>query len=410
MMETTKAGSLTSFYFYSSLALIAILSLYPINSYATRSSTFRHRADRYCAEFTATNHLPATQCVSISRNGGVCPSGFNAVQSFGGPVRGWQSCVATNNAAQARCAKYLEGNPELQCRVVSSRVRCEPGFKHDKSYGSDQTCIPGYQHSAELYCADYTHLHPGEQCRVIHRGRLCPEGFIHGHKYGRIGRGYKACIPGSKGTLVKQGIKKAGNAMLKVTPPIVPPFVPTMDPGSLVSYYKTYFLRVSKHSNGTIRLPASLIERYQREFKNNLRDVRVSESSAVSGSNAMTDCNTIYFPAGSGMKETVAAMTFGPLPPASLALGPELPPPDRGPGIWFFHELTHTEQCKEVGGRNNYAIKWFSHLSASLIKSIVKGENLNAENIHDNFPMEVQADVKGKRLMKIYRHEHPEHP
>lgn len=389
--------------FYSYLILCIILSLSSTNSYATKSSTFHHRADRFCAEFIATNHLPANQCVATSRNNSKCPSGFSVVKTFGGPVRGWKACVATGNAARARCSNYLEKNPELECRVISSTALCGPGFKHDSTYGPDQTCIPGYQHRAELYCSDYTRLHPGEPCRVLHRGRICPKGFVAGHKYGRIAKGYKACIPGSKGALVKQGIKKAGNAVLKVTPPVVPPFVPTVDPGSLVSYYKAYFKRVDNHANDKMRLPNWLIERYQREFKNNLRNVRIAESSAVHGSNAMTDCRTVYFPAGSNMKQEI---TEGNL--ARAIVDPSDHRNDRRDhSQWLFHELTHTEQCKDVGGRNNYAMKWFSHLSASLIKAIAKGQKLNEKNIHDNFPMERQADTKGNRLMAIYRRDHP---
>ena len=390
LCSSNKKGGVTRFGMAVTLGML--LSLLSLNAQATRSSTYHHRADRWCAEQISGRHISAGLCVSVRRRQH-CPRGFNSVRTFGGRVRGWQACIKTDQAAQARCAAIKGKHPELQCLVVAKTRQCPSGYHKDRVYAIQKTCTPGNHESARLACADFTRLHPGKPCRVVHRGRVCPRGFVGSKRYGGIARGYKSCIPGSKMGKVKQGLKKAGNKVLQVAPPLVPPFVPAPDPRTMVSGYKAYFLRVSRHANGKIPLPVEIIDRYQREYSNNLRNVRVSESSAVHGDNAMTDCRTIYFPAGSGMKNEVKNHTFSTLKHAN----------------WFFHELTHTEQCKKVGGRNNYAMKWFSHLAAGVIKAIVKGDRVNEKHIHDRMPMEAQANRKGSRIGAIYWRERP-HP
>jgi len=248
------------------------------------------------------------------------------------------------------------------------------------------TVVPGnanankYQRRANAWCADYTHLHPGKQCRVVHRGRLCPRGFMRGHKFGRIGRGYKSCIPGKKGTIVKQGIKKGINAVANLTP------------GLLLTGYRSYFKRIDRHAHGHTHLSRRFIEHYQRYYRNALRSVVISESSKVPSNTAMTDCHHIYFPSGSGMLNKIST-------------GRVMDTNGRSADTkrWLLHELTHTEQCSHAGGRNNYALKWWGTTGVGTIKTIIKGnyhKNI-ANQIHARNPMEGAAERKAQRLRSI---------
>lgn len=237
-----------------------------------------------------------------------------------------------------------------------------------------------YHRNANAWCADYIRLHPGKQCRVVHRGKLCPKGFKRAHKFGRIGRGYKSCIPGKKGTIIKQGIKKGINAVANISP------------GLLLTGYRKYFNRIEFNSRGRTRLSRAFIEHYQRYFKNNLRKVVISESSRVPSNTAMTDCHHIYFPTGSGMYNKINSglvMTTDGLTDDTKR--------------WLLHELTHTQQCSHAGGRSNYALRWFGQSGGGLIRTLIKGnyrKNI-AKQIHDKNPMEKKAEKKAQRLKRL---------
>ena len=234
-----------------------------------------------------------------------------------------------------------------------------------------------YQNNANAWCANYSHLHPGIKCRVVHRGKLCPKGYMRAHKFGRIARGYKACIPGKKGTVIKQGIKKGINKIANLTP------------GLLLNGYRFYFKRIQRHAHGNTHLSRRFIEHYQRYYKNNLKNVVISESSEVPTNTAMTDCHHIYFPLHSSMLYIIQK---------GKVLNTSGSKADTK--RWLLHELTHTEQCTKAGGRNNYALKWWGTTSVGTIKTILKGnyhKNI-ANQIHAKNPMEGAAERKAQKL------------
>lgn len=234
-----------------------------------------------------------------------------------------------------------------------------------------------YHNRANAWCADYTRQHPGQQCRVVHRGKLCPKGFMRSHRFGHIARGYKSCIPGKKGTIIKQGMKKAVNAAANLTP------------GLLLTSYRSYFKRIDRHAHGSTHLSSKFIEHYQRYYKNDLKKVVISESSEVPTNTAMTDCHHIYFPVGSGMRNKISTYMV-------MATDGAHDDTKR----WLLHELTHTEQCSHAGGRNNYALRWFGQTGGGLIRTLASGNyHMNIANqIHDKNPMEKAAEAKAQRL------------
>ncbi len=64
------------------------------------------------------------------------------------------------------------------------------------------------------------------------------------------------------------------------------------------------------------------------------------------------------------------------------------------------HELRHTEQCNEMGGRDFYAERWFRDFAISALTS-----NLNNPNyytvLHDQMPMEKNAEARAMEVLKV---------
>ncbi len=248
-----------------------------------------------------------------------------------------------------------------------------------------------YHRNANAWCADYTRLHPGKQCRVVHRGRLCPRGFRRAHKFGRIIKGFKSCIPGKKGTVIKQGIKKGINA------------VANLSPGLLLTGYRKYFNRIKINSRGRARLSSAFIEHYQHYYKNNLRKVVISLSSRVPANTAMTDCHHIYFPSGTaGGRRMFNLINRGRIMATNGALSTADPNYDDSKR-WLLHELTHTQQCSHAGGRSNYALRWFGQAGGGLIRTLISGNyHMNiARQIHSKNRMEKKAEKKAQRLRHL---------
>lgn len=241
---------------------------------------------------------------------------------------------------------------------------------------ASQTAYAGNKDKAQSWCDHYKETHPGESCYIVKRARICPKGTRKETHFGGPARGYKTCIPGKKREVIKNAAKKAGNTMAGATMH-----------GPFINGYRAFFNRVSAHAKPAVQLSSAFIQKYQRYFKNDMRNVRIHESTVVAGKNAMTDCKNIYFPENTDVYEKIR----------------DNRPLSSSERWWLLHELTHTEQCKQYGGRNNYALKWFSSIPASTLKAIAKAKNLKklGEKIHDKMPAEKKADDKADRLVDI---------
>lgn len=61
---------------------------------------------------------------------------------------------------------------------------------------------------AQQWCTDYRSTHAGAVCHVVKMPKFCPKSFHRGKRFKEFrSRGYKTCIPGSKGKVVKKAFK-----------------------------------------------------------------------------------------------------------------------------------------------------------------------------------------------------------
>ena len=131
-------------------------------------------------------------------------------------------------------------------------------------------------------------------------------------------------------------------------------------------------------------LPNAYVEQLKGYFpKIDLRTVRVGYSSRQPSGNTTTDCHNVY----SGVREFVDQLRN-----ASVGSNPTLL-------SLLYHELRHTEQCNEMGGRDFYAERWFGDFAISALTS-----NLNNPNyytvLHDRMPMEKNAETRATEVLQ----------
>ena len=127
-------------------------------------------------------------------------------------------------------------------------------------------------------------------------------------------------------------------------------------------------------------LPAAYVAQLRDYYpKVRLETVRFGFSNRQPPNNATTDCHNTYF----GSREYVDKLR-------TSTVGNDV--------YWLYHELRHTEQCNELGGRDFYAERWFRDLEISALST-----NLNNPDyyrvLHDRMPMERDADGRGKVVM-----------
>jgi hypothetical protein len=138
-------------------------------------------------------------------------------------------------------------------------------------------------------------------------------------------------------------------------------------------------------------LPSYVKSTLNGYFPNQLmNEVNYAASKHTWSGNAMTDCSTIYFPADSG-RGIVSTIENGNI----------FKPGYENWLKWFLHELEHTKQCADWGGRLNYADQWFSQLDNPVLAEIMENAGLpilRMKEIHDRMPMERQADSKADEI------------
>jgi len=97
--------------------------------------------------------------------------------------------------------------------------------------------------------------------------------------------------------------------------------------------------------------------------------------------NSTTDCTTTYFNPNATYANTLAQ--------GNLTQDWEF--------RLLYHELTHVEQCKAMGGRDRYAKIWFSQAELAFLRTA------NLDQIHDLQPMENDAAAKAATLLETTR-------
>ncbi|CAN5698798.1 hypothetical protein BH23GEM9_BH23GEM9_19770 [soil metagenome] len=132
-------------------------------------------------------------------------------------------------------------------------------------------------------------------------------------------------------------------------------------------------------------LPALYREELAQYFPAaNLADVRFGYSNRQPDSNATTDCDRIYF----NNAGYVDAVRTGTLQHDNSALHHF---------SWLLHELTHFEQCRQVGSRDAYAKMWWDHLSEAEFQTLI--ETGNWMTVHDQMQMENEADTRRDQVL-----------
>lgn len=142
--------------------------------------------------------------------------------------------------------------------------------------------------------------------------------------------------------------------------------------------YKTYMAQLAQGVT-MYSLPAFYREMLAPYF-GSLGDYTFGYGSRQPAVNATTDCRKTYYN-GSGFVSHLAA--------GNLSLDSNF--------RWLFHELAHTVQCNQAGGRDFYAKMWFDHLKISVMRS----PSTDLKFLHDGMKMEMDAkrvanDVLGK--------------
>jgi len=97
--------------------------------------------------------------------------------------------------------------------------------------------------------------------------------------------------------------------------------------------------------------------------------------------NSTTDCTTTYFNPNATYANTLAQ--------GKLTQDWEF--------RLLYHELTHVEQCKAMGGRDRYAKIWFAQAELAFLRTA------NLDQIHDLQPMENDAAAKAATLLETTR-------
>jgi hypothetical protein len=150
--------------------------------------------------------------------------------------------------------------------------------------------------------------------------------------------------------------------------------------------YQGYMANLSRNV-ALSSLPALYIDLLKPLYPNvDLRTVQFGFSNRQQPKNATTDCSRIYFN-GEGYVRNLAAGT--------------LRNDDRENPLWLYHELRHTEQCVEWGGRDLFAGRWFKDFQIGLIQTrLQRDPQVFMKEVHDAQPMEADANARMRQVEK----------
>jgi hypothetical protein len=200
----------------------------------------------------------------------------------------------------------------------------------------------------------------GRQCKVSKRH--CPTGWIALEKYGG-------------GPMVKFAAcrqKQTAERAKDVTDKLLWMNAPNQ---RRLTEYRSLFRWIHEKADGLTPLPSSTRAALQHDYQVNLDNVRIAHSSRTGGG-CITDCKKIYC----SRVAFVNGVRSGSI--SRLLL----------------HELVHAEQCRQWGGRNRYAVRWFRELPIGIVGGLRKGSDGYVERAHDHMPMEAHAIDKAGRL------------
>ncbi len=69
--------------------------------------------------------------------------------------------------------------------------------------------------------------------------------------------------------------------------------------------------------------------------------------------------------------------------------------------LWLYHELRHTEQCAEWGGRDFFAAQWFKDFGLTVVQTQLQANpRAFMKDVHDRQGMEVDANARMRVVEK----------
>src|SRR3989338_1036520 len=166
--------------------------------------------------------------------------------------------------------------------------------------------------------------------------------------------------------------------------------------------YKKYMGHVHGGASDAYKLDPYLRDALMNEYPGDpglLEKVRIYHSSKVPGdgiassADAVVDCARIYFNDWSMVNNVKDAADYTSPTPVLRLSQDDLK--------LLLHELTHVEQCTQLGGRRDYAENWIDALAWAFINEILlRGDFGNVtQDIHDAMPMERDAMDKAQQLI-----------
>ena len=150
--------------------------------------------------------------------------------------------------------------------------------------------------------------------------------------------------------------------------------------------YQGYMANLSRNV-ALSSLPALYVDLLKPHYPNvDLRTVQFGYSNRQQPKNATTDCSRIYFNGEDYVRK--------------LAAGTLKNEEGENP-LWLYHELRHTEQCVEWGGRDFFAGRWFKDFQIGLIETrLQRDPQVFMKEVHDAQPMEVDANARMRQVEK----------
>jgi hypothetical protein len=217
-------------------------------------------------------------------------------------------------------------------------------------------------------------------------GCKCPDGTHKEYTLTKL-RGEARCAPGlppekecdARGPAYEWvGIDSSHGACIKI--------------GNLALHRQAYYAFM-KHVRSGVDfkpLPDWVIQMYQPFFTNILlRNVRIGDSTDKKENTSVTDCTRIVFSPGT------TGMIYSQNDPTRRAVA-----------SLMLHEISHADQCmaktaNDFGTkRDQYADMWFKDLSPGVLRALAASNfSVSKTQIHDQMPMEVDADDKAGEII-----------
>ena len=256
---------------------------------------------------------------------------------------------------------------------------------------------------AKKYCERWENDHPGEECGRV-RGAVCNVPLAHGSwkKIKQVNFAWSAChlvkgeddhekavdrcqeyetnnggqcevhSPHCKAGWVKLGDFGVFQACRRIAPS-----------GSLLYDGYKAFMRKWEGKADTHLHPALQDFVKQHYPSLDVERIRFGKVGNTPSSTCITDCYDVYCDQDSVLDEVKSGRVES--------------------GLLIFHELTHVEQCQQLGGREAYAKFWFANVPVGFFNAIdgdVKDEF--KKDVHDKMPMEKAAARKGETVTADY--------